>query len=75
MSKYAWITKFAQRLAEGPAWALARSKTCVYDVAAVSLDEALRIEEIAKLECLRRDDYHNAIVAFNDGTDPVFSSQ
>ena len=69
------VREFAQRLAEGPAWALARSKTCVYDVAAVGLDEALRIEEIAKLECLRRDDYHNAIVAFNDGTDPVFSSQ
>ena len=69
------VSELAHRLARGPAWALARSKASVYEVETLALDAALRIEETAKLESLKREDYHNAVVAFNDGTKTAFSSE
>jgi enoyl-CoA hydratase/carnithine racemase len=69
------VDAFTQRLTEASAWALARSKSCVYEIETVCLEEALQLEQAAKLECLRRADYRNAVIAFNDGTDVEFSSK
>jgi enoyl-CoA hydratase/carnithine racemase len=63
----------ARRLADGPPWALAASKAAVYRVESMELDEALRVEEEAKLESLRRPDYKEAVMAFNDKREPKFS--
>ena len=62
------VDSFTGRLTEMSPWALARSKRCVYEIETLCLEEALLIEQEAKLESLKRDDYRNAVIAFNDGT-------
>jgi 2-(1,2-epoxy-1,2-dihydrophenyl)acetyl-CoA isomerase len=62
----------AKRLAEGPPWALAESKAAVYRIETLTMDEALRVEEVAKLESLKRPDYKEAVMAFNDKRKPRF---
>jgi enoyl-CoA hydratase/carnithine racemase len=64
----------AQRLADGPPWALARSKAAVHEIETLSMDEALRGEEAAKLESLKRPDYKEAVMAFHDKRKPKFSA-
>lgn len=64
----------AQRLADGPPWALARSKAAVHEIETLSMDQALLVEEVAKLESLKRPDYKEAVMAFNDKRKPRFSA-
>jgi 2-(1,2-epoxy-1,2-dihydrophenyl)acetyl-CoA isomerase len=64
----------AKRLADGPPWALAESKAAVYRIETLVMDEALRVEEAAKLESLKRPDYKEAVMAFNDKRKPRFQA-
>ena len=68
------VMDLACQLADGPPFALGESKACVYRVENLVLDDALLLEEAAKLECLRRPDYKNAVMAFNDKKKATFSS-
>jgi 2-(1,2-epoxy-1,2-dihydrophenyl)acetyl-CoA isomerase len=56
----------ADRLAAGPAEALALSKQAVYAVQDMDLDTGLRAEEAAKLKSLKLEEVQEGIKAFND---------
>lgn len=63
----------AQRLARGPAQAMALSKAAVEQVANMDLDEGLRCEEASKLESLKTAEVREGIMAFVDKRGARFS--
>jgi len=69
------VLAYARRLAEGPSQALGYSKLAVYQTAALSLNDALRAEEFAKLCSLRGAEVKEGIAAFNDGRESQFRRQ
>jgi 2-(1,2-epoxy-1,2-dihydrophenyl)acetyl-CoA isomerase len=58
--------ELASRLAQGPALALALSKTAVYEVQDMDLDTGLRVEEQSKLKSLKSKEVQEGIIAFVD---------
>jgi 2-(1,2-epoxy-1,2-dihydrophenyl)acetyl-CoA isomerase len=65
----------ANRLASGPAEAFGYSKTAVYQCANLALNEGLRVEEFAKLCCLRGAEVREGIAAFNDKRGAKFAPE
>jgi 2-(1,2-epoxy-1,2-dihydrophenyl)acetyl-CoA isomerase len=64
---FAETMAFASQLAQGPSEAYGYSKHAVYQCVTLSLNEGLRVEEFAKLCCLRGGgEVKEGIAAFND---------
>jgi 2-(1,2-epoxy-1,2-dihydrophenyl)acetyl-CoA isomerase len=66
---------FARRLVDGPAQAIGHSKLAAYGVAQLPLNEGLRVEELAKLCCLRGSEVQEGIAAFNDKRGSTFGKE
>ena len=67
--------EFAHRLANGPAQALGHTKLAAYGVAQLPLNEGLRVEELAKLYCLRGREVQEGIASFNDKRNSSFANE
>jgi enoyl-CoA hydratase/carnithine racemase len=64
--------EFAQRLAEGPAFALAKTKEMLNRELFSSLDAALEAEALAQAICMQHPDYREAYEAFVAKRKPKF---
>jgi len=64
--------EFAERLAEGPAFALAKTKEMLNRELFSSLDTALEAEALAQAICMQHPDYREAYEAFVEKRKPKF---
>ena len=64
--------EFAERLAEGPAFALAKTKEMLNRELFSSLDAALQAEALAQAICMQHPDYREAYEAFVEKRKPKF---
>jgi enoyl-CoA hydratase/carnithine racemase len=64
--------EFAERLAEGPAFALAKTKEMLNRELFSSLDRALEAEALAQAICMQHPDYREAYEAFVKKRKPKF---
>ena len=67
--------EYAQRLARGPAFALAMTKEMLNREMEVSLDTALEWEAQAQATCMQHPDYREAYEAFVEKREPRFKKQ
>ncbi|MDQ3821579.1 MAG: enoyl-CoA hydratase-related protein, partial [Acidobacteriota bacterium] len=65
--------EFAQRLARGPAFALAMTKEMLNREMDLSLDAALELEAQAQAICMQHPDYREAYEAFVEKREPRFN--
>ena len=71
----AFVDGWARRLAAGPPIALAQSKRLLNNAFAVTLEEALDDEGVAQTVNFSTNDTAEAMRAFLDKRDPVFTGQ
>ena len=64
--------EFAQRLAAGPAFALAKTKEMLNRELDMNLEKALECEAQAQAICMQHPDYREAYEAFVAKRDPKF---
>ncbi len=63
----------AQRLKEGPLYALGRTKELLNSEANMDLEDALELEAKVQAKCMEMPDFHEGYIAFMEKRKPVFN--